>query len=206
MIMTRALRTFMLLTSALVLLAAPGAFAQQGPVGGRDGDPGGFENAPGPGNEPSAKKQEEIRKKIEVLRVWRLTEALKLDPPTAAKLSSLLGSFDEQRRDIMREQRESMKELRQTLKKSRPDEAKLKAAIDRLEKARRALDEVKDREISGIKNILTVEQQARFLIFQQEFRREMLGMIAGARGGQGRGSMGQSGSGGTRGGQMPGNQ
>lgn len=199
--MTRALRTFILLTSTTALLAAPGAFAQQRPAGGRDDVSRGGENMPGSGSEPSAKKREEIRKKIEVLRVWRLTEALKLDPPTAAKLSSLLGSFEEQRKNVMSEQRDAMKGLRMALNKPKPDEAKLKSAIETIEKSRRALEEIREREISGVKNILTVEQQARFLIFQHEFRREMLGMIAGARGGQGRGA----GPGGMRGGQTPGN-
>ena len=48
--------------------------------------------------------------------------------------------------------------------------------------------------------MLTVEQQARYVIFQQEFRREMRGMISGARGnGPGQGSPGMGpGPGGRR--------
>jgi Spy/CpxP family protein refolding chaperone len=101
----------------------------------------------------------------------------------------------------------TMRELRLLLQSSKPDEAKLKAAIEKLEKNRRAMHEVRNKEFSGLKDILTTEQQARYLVFQQEFRREMRGMISGARGGgPGKGGMGMGpGNGqGRRGGPMQG--
>jgi Spy/CpxP family protein refolding chaperone len=188
----KAFRCFILLMSAAILFTtAPCAFAQQGPLGGRDGDMMGYENPPGRGGAMSEQKREELRKKIEAVRIWRLTETLKLDAATSAKLSSLLSSYDQQRKNIMREQMETMKTLRRALKTSKPDEAKLKAALEKLVQNRHAMDELRDREISGMKEILTIEQQARFVLFQQEFRREMLGMIAGAReGGPGPGKKG----------------
>jgi Spy/CpxP family protein refolding chaperone len=88
---------------------------------------------------------------------------------------------------------EAMRTLRRALKTTKPDETKLKATLEKLVQNRHAMDELRDKEISGLKDILTIEQQARFVIFQQEFRHEMLGMISGARGGggPGRGRMGQ---------------
>jgi hypothetical protein len=44
------------------------------------------------------------------------------------------------------------------------------------------MQELKNKEISGLKNLLTIEQQARYVIFQQEFMREMREMIHDARG------------------------
>jgi hypothetical protein len=52
--------------------------------------------------------------------------------------------------------------------------------------------DLRKKELNGIKDILTIEQQARYLVFQHEFQREMRGMIAGARG-QGRGGKGMRG-------------
>ncbi len=185
----RTRRIFMLLTAAAIIGSAVPASAQQAPSGRYDDMPG-FDNQPGHGGRLSEEKREEIRKKIEAVRIWKLTEALKLDENTAAKLSAFLSSVDQQRRDIMREQMETMRELRQTLRSGKPEEPKLKAAIDKLEKNHHAMAEIRNREISGLKNILTTEQQARFLIFQQEFRRDIQRMISGARGnGPGRGGM-----------------
>jgi len=190
-----------LLTAAAIVgvLSLP-AFAQQGPAGGQEDEVTGFDRQPGRGGAMSEAKREEIRKKIEAVRIWRLTEELKLDASSAAKLSAFLSSFDQQRREIMHDQKATMSELRRSLNASKPDESKLKAAIEKLEKNRHALLESRDKEIAGLKNILSTEQQARFLIFQQEFRREMQNMIAGARGGAGEGRMGP----GMRRGQGPG--
>ncbi len=186
----RTQRIFILLAAAAALLGAAPVFAQQAAPGGQYDDTSGLENQPGRGGRLSEGKREEIRKKIEAVRIWKLTEALKLDENGAAKLSAFLSSIDQQRRDIMREQMETRRELRHTLQAPKPDESKLKAAIDKLEKNRRAMMEIRDKELSGLKNILTTVQQARFLIFQQEFRRDIERMIAGARGGPGRGGMG----------------
>ncbi len=186
----RTRRIFILLTAAAVICSAVPAFAQQAAPGGRFDDMPGFDNQPGRGGRLSEEKREEIRKKIEAVRIWKLTEALKLDENTAAKLSAFLSTVDQHRRDIMREQMETMRELRQTLSTGKPEEPKLKAAIDKLEKNRHAMAEIRSKEIAGLKNILTTEQQARFLIFQQEFRRDIQRMISGARGnGPGRGGM-----------------
>jgi hypothetical protein len=181
--------------TAGLLAAASLSFAQQGPAGG----PADESLGPG-GNAPTEAQREEVRKKVEAVRLWKLTEALKLDANTSAKLSAFLNPFDQQRQEIWREQMMTMRELRTLLQSSKPNEAKLKAALDKLEKNQHSMQEVKNREFSGLKNILTTEQQARYLLFQQEFRHEMRGMISGARGGPGRGGMGQGGGQGMRGG------
>ncbi len=201
----KTLRTLMVLTAAAIIgaLSLP-AFALQGPAGGQE-DVMKYDHRPGHGGEISEAKREELRKKIEAVRIWRLTEELKLDANSAAKLSAYLSSFDQQRRAIQHDQMATMRDLRRLLNASKPDESKLKTAIEKLEKNRHALQESREKEIAGLKNILSTEQQARFLLFQQEFRREMQGMISGARGGgmghgqgPGPGTGGGPGSGGSR--------
>lgn len=167
--------------AAMVLSGAALVSARQGPPEDRQAQTTGFGNPQAPGEEPSEEQREEVRKKIEAVRIWRLTEALKLDSPTSSKLSALLSSFEQKRKDIAREQMTSMRELRHLLDSPKPDESKIKIAIDNLEKNRRAMQALKDKEFVGVKEILTIEQQARFVLFQQEFRREMQGMMNNAR-------------------------
>src|SRR5512134_112676 len=166
---------------AMMISCAAVVSARQGPPAERPDEMVEFDNPQAPGAEPSEARREEVRKKIEAVRTWRLTEALKLDAPTSSKLSALLSSFDQRRRDIMREQMTAMRQLRRMLDSPKPDESKIKIALDGLEKNRHAMQALRDKEIGGVKEILTVEQQARFLLFQQEFRREMQGMISNAR-------------------------
>ncbi len=166
----------MVIIAAALIFAGSAVHAQQGP------GPSGA-RADNPQNQGAAdtKKREAVRKKVEAVRMWRLTEELKLDEKTSARLASFLSALDEKRRNLMRTRMETLRNLRATLKAEHPDEKKMKSDLDKLETNRRDMMELEEKEISGIKDILTVEQQARYVVFQQEFRREMRGMIAGAR-------------------------
>jgi Spy/CpxP family protein refolding chaperone len=191
-----------MLAAALIVFGVP-VFAQQGPspgqMGGQFDDDMGLEAGPGrggPGGPPSEERREEIRKKVEAIRIWRLTEELKLDSQASAKVAALLGSLDNQRAALMRESQENMRALREQLTPSgKPDERKLKTILEKLERNHHEMMELREREWKGMKEILSVEQQARYVIFQREFMREIRNRIAGARGGpgQGRGGMGPGG-------------
>src|SRR5450759_5168050 len=79
------------------------AFGQQRPASiqpvGQYDDDMSVENAgqPGRGGPMSGEKREAVRKKIEAVRIWRLTATLKLEAGTSAKRSALLSAFDQQR-------------------------------------------------------------------------------------------------------------
>lgn len=149
-----------------------------GSPSGRFEDYAAFDGA----EDASEAKREEVRKKLETVRMWRLTEALKLDEKTSTQLASFLSSIDEKRRGLIKANREAIKEMRASLNTGKPDEGKLKAGIDRIERNQQAIQELRQKEINGVKGMLTTEQQARYLVFQQDFRREIRSMIAGARG------------------------
>jgi Spy/CpxP family protein refolding chaperone len=178
----KAFRCLILLSSAALIATTAPAFARQRPPESQDSGLILAENQQKPGNALSAQKREELRKRIEAVRIWRLTEALKLDATTSAKLSSLLSSIDQQKKDLVLDQVQSMRTLREALQPAKPDEANLKAILDKLETGRRSIQDLREREVSGLKDVLTIEQQARYLIFQQEFQREIRGMITRARG------------------------
>jgi Spy/CpxP family protein refolding chaperone len=195
----------LILTIALTLTGMPVLAQRQisGPSAGElQRETGDFPPEPGQDGSPSENRREEVRKKIEAVRIWRLTEELKLDANASAKLSSLLSSLEQKRRVTRREQVEAMRDLRSFLKAAKPDEAKIRSLLEKLEKNHNEMQAVRNREIKGLKEILTVEQQARYLLFQQDFQREMRDMISGTRGrGQGRDGMGPGGPG-KRGGPM----
>ena len=180
----RMIRIFMI--AAVLTLAGSIAFAQQAPKGGSYQDEMGLDTQPGQWNPPSKEKREEIRKRVEAIRIYRLTGVLKLDEKASAQLASLLGAIDLKRRELMDQNIDAMKELRSSLKSPHPSESKLKPILERLEKNHREMSELKDKELKGLKDILTVEQRARYYVFQRDFTREIRGLITSARGdGQG---------------------
>lgn len=177
-----------IIMAALMSTVTMSAFGQQGPASTQ---PGGQVDAivdvqipgqPGRSEKISEKKREEIRKKIATVRIWRLTEALKLDATTSAKLSSLLSAFDHQRRNIHREQTDMISILRFAIRVPQPNESTIKTYLEKLEKNHHAMQELINSERRELKNMLTVEQQARYIVFQHEFTREMRGMIGSAHG------------------------
>ncbi len=190
-------RTIKILAATAVLsLTITQVFAQQqlsGPRTSNDRE-NGSEFAPPPDRDEggtSEERREEVRKKIEAVRIWRLTEKLKLDATTSAKLSSFLSSMDLKRRETMKSQMELMKDLRLSLRAAKPDEAKVRAVLAKLEKNHHEMQKFRDQEMQGLKDFLTIEQQARFLLFQHDFQHEIRGMVHKARGnGQGRGVRG----------------
>jgi len=178
--------TRVLVVAAALTVAGTVAFAaQQTQMGGPYEDEMGLDTQPGRWSPPSKEQREEVQKKVDAIRIYRLTGVLKLDEKTSAQLASLLGTIDMQRRELMDQNMEAMKELRSSLKAPSPDVGKLQSILERLEKNHHEMVELKEKEIKGLKSILTVEQRARYVVFDREFMREMRGLIAVARGANG---------------------
>ncbi|MBI5026409.1 MAG: hypothetical protein HZC12_06745 [Nitrospirae bacterium] len=128
---------------------------------------------------PSKEQMEKVRRRIATLKMWRLTQAIDLDEKTSAQLFPLLNKYDKKRVEIKNAMRDDMKQLREALKEKR--EGNLKNILDRLEQNRKALQGINDEEKVELKKILTIEQQARFIIFQQKFHKEIRKIIAEAK-------------------------
>ena len=172
-IITRSMAT----AAVLAVLSLP-AFAQQGPLRGPAGGP------------PSDEQREEIRKKMEVVKMSRLTEELKLDEKTAAKFIPVITALDQKRRSLINENRHAMQELRTELNAQQPDEGRMRTAVGRIEKNQREIASLREKELQAARENLSVTQQARYILFKQEFMREMRGMLESARGsGPGKGGM-----------------
>jgi Spy/CpxP family protein refolding chaperone len=170
-----------LMTTALLCLIPAAAFSQQVPPGTQNTGKMGYDNPPGMGKRLSPAEQEQLRKRVETLRIWRLTETLKLDSETSAKLASFLSSYDRQRGDLFRERHETMQALRIAIKARKPEDAKLQPLLEKIVANHRATQELVEQEWKSMRDILTTEQQAHFIIFQQDFRRDIQRMLSTAR-------------------------
>ena len=132
-----------------------------------------------PGNfdrPPPREKMEKVRKRIETLRMWKLTKALDLDEKIAARLFPLLNRYDKKRVVKERNLREDIIALKDALKNNK--EGQIKDTLENLEKNHKSLQEIKDEERAELKKILTIEQQAKFILFQLEFNKEIKKIIS----------------------------
>lgn len=161
-----------IIAAAFLAAAATSAIAQQ--------------QAPGPRRDrPTEEQREAVRKKMDAVRIVRLTETLKLDEKTAAAFIPAITALEQKRRELLKENRDIMQEMRLLLQASPPDEGKLKAAINKIEKNRQEIAAQRNKEFGAARSHLTIAQTARYIIFNQEFQQEMRGMMDGARGGRG---------------------
>lgn len=128
---------------------------------------------------PTKEQMKRVRERIETLRMWKLTKALDLDEKTSAQLFPLLNRYDKKRAEIEQSIWAGIKGLKESLREKR--EGKLRDILDRLEQDHRELQRTNDEERADLKRILTIEQQAKFVLFQQEFNKEIRKIIAEAR-------------------------
>jgi hypothetical protein len=172
----------------LILCAAPMARADAGaPPAGRGlvRAAAGARPANGPGDEAQREARRAVHEKLrtEVLdqmrtmRMWKLTEELKLDQTTAATVFPILAQFDDRARVIGQERREIGREVFQQANEGAPNEARLKELITKLlanQAKRSALDEER---FKALRPALKPLQQAKLLLLlprlEDDFRRRI---------------------------------
>jgi len=121
-------------------------------------------------------EREAIREKVEILRIWELTRILDLDEETASRFFPMLHKYEQERAEIRQSIREDKRKLREAVE----DEShrKVKRILKRLEKKQKVLQKVNEEEREELKDILTIEQQAKFILFQHKFARDVKKIVA----------------------------
>ena len=119
---------------------------------------------------PGAKKKERERLRQQVMdqmraeRMWRMTEELKLDEATAARVFPLLAKFDDRAREVGKERGEIMQGLAAELQSLRPDDVRLKTLVDRQIANRSRRQAVEEERIAALRQVLTPLQQAKLVM------------------------------------------
>ena len=125
-------------------------------------------------------QREELRKRIELIWMWKLTEELDLTKEEGAKLFPLLSTYEERKRELREENRRIVLTLKQMIDDG-ASEGDLKRTIKSLEDNNRKLKKVEAEGFSEIAKILSVEKQAKYIVFQEYFQREIHGLVQKAR-------------------------
>ena len=125
-------------------------------------------------------RREELRKRVELIWMWKLTEDLSLTEEEGAKLFPLLRTYEEKKRELREENRRLVRELEQMIDAG-ASEGDLKRTIRSLEDNNRKLKKIEAEGFSEIAKILSVKKQAKYIVFQEHFRHEIHGLIQKAR-------------------------
>jgi Spy/CpxP family protein refolding chaperone len=155
---------------ALGLLLTAQTLKAQGPMGG-----------PLAGD-----KRKEIREEIETLKMWKMLEALDLSPrqsdeflPAWRELHEAQNSFRERREELFRELEAAFGE------EQKIRERRIREILTQLDEERARLEDAQQRYRAKAERILTLEQQAKLLLFEERFEGRMMEMIRKYRGKKG---------------------
>jgi len=121
-------------------------------------------------------KGKDPRDIIEKVRIYRLTEELDLTEEQAVKFFTRLKELRKIEKDYHKTKAEILIELRNLLK-SGGDDDEILAVIKKYEDLNKEKSIGQKKQFEEIKKILTPTQQASYLIFQDEFEREIREMI-----------------------------
>ncbi len=137
---------------------------------------------PPPDSESRFEERERIRENIETLRMWKLLEALDLTSEQSMQFLPLLKEFQDAKRKFRDSRRELFRELESALQAEKTDEKKLGENLMMLEDARKIFQGDMDRFYVESKEILTVKQQAKLLLFEERFEKRLKESIEHMRG------------------------
>jgi Spy/CpxP family protein refolding chaperone len=132
------------------------------------------------------------RDRARMFLVLRIADALKLSEQEALKVSTVIRQSDEHRRDLLQQRQALEQELREALAKQPPDPATLSKLINQGNDIDQKLALVPEDSFHELQKILTVEQQAKLILFRRELQGEIRHAVQ-TRGGAGRRGRGAGG-------------
>ncbi len=124
---------------------------------------------------------ENVRDLVHAYRVWKLTDVLELSEEQMPVFYSKLKEIDRLEAELLENQREVVKRLADILDDKEIDQEKLNEALAE----HRALRQKRLEEVGRLRDeaetMLSAEQRARYLVFDQEFRSDLRNIIQKAR-------------------------
>ena len=121
----------------------------------------------------------ERREKMETLRIYKMTEFLELTPEQSEKFFPRLKQYEKNVRKMQHKQMELVREIDQITQN--PDatvtEADVKKYLRAMAQIEKDIITEKEKFISGLSSILTPDQQLKYMIFDNRFRRRLLKTI-----------------------------
>ena len=127
--------------------------------------------------QPTPLPEERAGRIIEALLIWRLVDELDLTEGQIARLFPRIKALKEIRLELARRKRDLEVGLRVALSQRPPDEETIRIKVAQLNRLRAEAEQQRQRVLRQIATILTLEQQARFVLIQERFEAETLRLL-----------------------------
>jgi Spy/CpxP family protein refolding chaperone len=110
--------------------------------------------------------------RMERLKKVRMIEMLSLSEDQSSRFFARLNEHENRRRELMKAKGESLDKV-ERLVRNRADEKEIEKVFAEVADAEGRFAEENQRFFAGLKDLLTVEQRAKFLLFERQFEREL---------------------------------
>ena len=122
-------------------------------------------------------QREKSRERVQMVRMLKLTEALKLDREAAGRFFAVGAHYEESKRRIRRDLQEDIQRLRTLTRDLSAPEKELRETVLRIKNRKKDLNDLNNRQIEEELGLLRPDQQARYILFTIDFHREMEGIL-----------------------------
>lgn len=129
------------------------------------------------GQPPPPIDEAKPKKLIETMRIWRMTEELDLSEEQISKFFPKLKSLDDAKEEFFTQRAGVVKDLAQLLKSAKPSIAAVEKKLGELEEVEQGFEKKRAKLKRDMRDILSVEQQARLVVFEFNFEREIKEII-----------------------------
>ncbi len=124
--------------------------------------------------------KEDIPRIFEVIRIWKLVDDLELNEDQLLAFLPKFKEMEELRRKYYRDRHDSIKKMSKLLE-TNPTENQLKSAIDEFTKAEADFYQRYRKIRDSINSVLTIKQQAKFVVFEDKYRDDMRSLMRNLR-------------------------
>ncbi|MCP2518894.1 hypothetical protein NLC26_02920 [Candidatus Aminicenantes bacterium AC-708-M15] len=126
-------------------------------------------------------KEEEIRRHLQIFRMWEMTKALDLTEEQASKIFPILNRLEKEKAELNRRIGEKIRDLRELLREEKLNSNLIKEKLDKIKDLKKQIQKI-DSEIEKLlEDNLTIEQQAKYILFSIRFMKDLREKINRAR-------------------------
>ncbi len=118
--------------------------------------------------------RQRMMEKIETIKMWKLMEALNLDSETALKVFPIIKEMDRKRAELMQEKRTLTRKIRNLVNARNGKAVKIDILASKLFDLNERIAALAREEYKKLKSVFSERQMGQYLLFQQQFRRELI--------------------------------
>jgi len=123
--------------------------------------------------------RDKAQERLEVLRMWKMMEALNLDKATADKIFGIRAKYVGEQKQLRKGVQEDIRKLRSLLKEPPTGtvDRELDTLLNDIRAKREELHRLWNKQYEDVSKILSVRQQAELMLFLKDFRQEIRSLL-----------------------------